>query len=240
MNLHPLELITVSTAVAEPNNKIETDALSQQVCNPVYHTNATLATAVSAAIASAVPLAVAVTAGKDVTDQANWPVCAVRFQQYRLMRAVTWVLTLSHSKIAKTNTISQAAVICRIELVYVRGFLRWYILMLVSGLIVVWMIIPVSIDFTRGDRLRLRFWVCTGGMTDCCAGNTALGLVLCQPIVALSADITAPSNQTNSSRSNPSLPSPSVFMGGTEHGLSLDWIGSAVLIAALFSVMLLI
>ena len=54
-----------------------TDALSQEACGPLYSSNTTLGSAVSSAIASATPIAIAATAGKDPTDVSNYPPCAV-------------------------------------------------------------------------------------------------------------------------------------------------------------------
>ena len=55
----------------------ETDTLSQEFCGPLYANNATLGSAVTSAIASATPIAIAATAGKDPTDTSNYPLCAV-------------------------------------------------------------------------------------------------------------------------------------------------------------------
>ena len=68
------------TLLLIPNtNPQGTDALSQQVCGPLYSKNTTLSAAVSAAIASTVPIYVGATAGRDATDQSNWPICAVGY-----------------------------------------------------------------------------------------------------------------------------------------------------------------
>ena len=77
-------------------------------------------------------------------------------------------------------------------------------------------------------------------MFSMCVGNTALGLVLCQPIIALSANITTVSNQTNETRS--SLPSPlsSIFQGGAEHGISLRLEGITGILIALVTIMLIL
>ena len=56
---------------------IATDTLSQQICGPLYASNTTLSSVVSGAIASATPIAIAATKGKNVTNQLNWPLCAV-------------------------------------------------------------------------------------------------------------------------------------------------------------------
>lgn len=51
--------------------------LDATFCEPVYQRNATLASAVSAAIASSTPIAIEATRGKDATKLENFPPCAV-------------------------------------------------------------------------------------------------------------------------------------------------------------------
>ena len=54
-----------------------TDVLSQEFCGPLYSSNTSLGSAVSSALASSTPIAIAATAGKDPTDVSNYPPCAV-------------------------------------------------------------------------------------------------------------------------------------------------------------------
>ena len=53
------------------------EQLDATFCETVYQSNATLASAVSVAIASSTPVAIEATKGKNETDLKNWPQCAV-------------------------------------------------------------------------------------------------------------------------------------------------------------------
>ena len=55
------------------------DATDETLCSAVYAANPTLAAEVASTIASAKPIAIAATAGKDPTVLANFPPCAVSF-----------------------------------------------------------------------------------------------------------------------------------------------------------------
>ena len=53
------------------------DQLDAIFCEPLYQRNATLASAVSATIASSTPIAIEATKGKDASKLKNYPQCAV-------------------------------------------------------------------------------------------------------------------------------------------------------------------
>lgn len=55
----------------------KTNTLAEALCGPLYKINATLSSSVSSAIASASAAAIAATGGKDATNVANYPACAV-------------------------------------------------------------------------------------------------------------------------------------------------------------------
>lgn len=55
-----------------------TEVLAAQLCSPLYARNAPLSSAVSSAIAYATAAARAATDGKNASDVASLPVCAVR------------------------------------------------------------------------------------------------------------------------------------------------------------------
>lgn len=65
-------------ATCSPAEYQTTQLLAQQLCGSLYNNNATLSSSVSAAIASATAEAKAATEGKDPTNLANFPPCAVR------------------------------------------------------------------------------------------------------------------------------------------------------------------
>lgn len=57
----------------------EIGLLTTQFCGSLYNANATYSSEVSVAVASATALAIAATQGKDPTDLASFPECAVSF-----------------------------------------------------------------------------------------------------------------------------------------------------------------
>ncbi|KAL8888256.1 MAG: hypothetical protein Q9215_004272 [Flavoplaca cf. flavocitrina] len=67
-------------ALCSDLDRQNTQILGQQICRPFYVNNAALGSSVIAAIASATPIAQAALAGADVTDQSDWPQCAVSDQ----------------------------------------------------------------------------------------------------------------------------------------------------------------
>ena len=64
-------------AICDPADYQNTQLLAQQLCGSFYGQNATLASAVSEAIASATAIAKEATDGKDVTQLSALPPCGV-------------------------------------------------------------------------------------------------------------------------------------------------------------------
>ncbi|KAL9633248.1 MAG: hypothetical protein Q9204_003476 [Flavoplaca sp. TL-2023a] len=64
-------------ATCDADEQAQILPLEAQLCGPLYNANATLSSAVSAAEASAPAIALAATEGKDPTDLANFPECAL-------------------------------------------------------------------------------------------------------------------------------------------------------------------
>ena len=56
---------------------LETQLLAQELCSPYYKNHEPLGSSVTAAIASATPIAAAAIAGKMVMDLSSYPQCAV-------------------------------------------------------------------------------------------------------------------------------------------------------------------
>ena len=66
------------------NISIATQILAEQLCGPLYVNNSSLSSSVAAAIATATSVAVSAVSGKNVTDPASYPQCAVRFSPSHL------------------------------------------------------------------------------------------------------------------------------------------------------------
>ncbi|KAI4230221.1 MAG: hypothetical protein L6R36_000186 [Xanthoria steineri] len=74
--LYRTQTAVCEAALCSDADRQKSQLLGQQICRPFYQNNAAIGSSVVASIASATPIAQAAVAGKDATDQSNWPQCA--------------------------------------------------------------------------------------------------------------------------------------------------------------------
>ena len=74
---YALKFIRIVWLLIDDMDNTAADQLDAIFCEPLYQRNATLASAVSAAIASSTPIAIQATKGKDAAKLKNYPQCAV-------------------------------------------------------------------------------------------------------------------------------------------------------------------